>query len=492
MAAFPYRRALRLLLVQGSLWLALAGSVMLPTFLPDVFRPLDFALDDWRTRFDLQAGPESRIVIIDVDERSIARQGAWPWPRPTIARLLQILIDDYGVASIAIDMVFPEPRPNDDVLDVQFKRAQLTGAVVYDLEHRDLPMLRLALPSPIPLRTADQAPRIDGSPVVANHAAIMPGRVGHINPIFDTDGAVRRVYPIICNKGADCLPSLTVNSYAGMLAHPKLDLHRGQGLLSPAWELAINADDGTAIATIPVSRGGELVVPYRHNKKDWVSISASDILDHKPAPGLLKGVMVLMGGTALGLSDVIATPISPVAAGLEPHAEILSALLDNDFAYVPQWGLVLDVLLLFPFCLLLAWLLGRFSKPSHRVAVFPVWFALTWACGAAVSIFALRSANLLLPLSPLLLFPPLALALTLLAELYRTGAERAGIFSLLSAYLPRSVAARLVSVSQAGAPVDNAVDASRREITVMLADIHGFAGLTENQSPEIVARLMQR
>ena len=492
MSVFSVRQTIRLVLIQSSLWCALAASVMLPAFLPAVFQPLDHALDDWRLRFDLRAGPEARLVIVDVDERSIAQHGAWPWSRPTIARLLQILIDDYGVSSIAIDMVFPESRADDAILSQQLKRAPITGAVVFDLEHRGLPALPFPLPSPIRLHIDADAPRVIGTPVVANHAAIMPARVGHINPVFDSDGAVRRVYPLICSKTSDCLSTLTLHAYAGMLDASTYVLQRGHGVLAPVWELIVRAEDGSAMVTMPVSKDGSLVVPYRHQKQDWVSISAVDILDHKPQAALLKGVMVLMGGTALGLADVISTPINPVAAGLEPHAEILSALLDQDFAYVPRWGLLLDVLLLSPFCLLLAWLLRRFNKPIQRVALFPSWFALTWLCGAVVAIVALRGFNLLLPLSPLLLFPPLALALTLSAELYRTGSERAGIFTLLSAYLPRPVADRLVSVSNAGARLDTAVDASRREITVIFADIHGFVGLTEKESPEVVARLMQR
>jgi adenylate cyclase len=107
-------------------------------------------------------------------------------------------------------------------------------------------------------------------------------------------------------------------------------------------------------------------------------------------------------------------------------------------------------------------------------------------------IIALRSANLLLPLTPLLLFPPLALLLLLSAELYRAGSENAGVLTLLSAYLPRQVASRLAAFSRVGNSIDTTVDASRREITVFFADVHGFAGLSEGLPPEVIARLMQR
>jgi adenylate cyclase len=240
---------------------------------------------------------------------------------------------------------------------------------------------------------------------------------------------------------------------------------------------------------MPLGLDGSLVVPYRHAKRDWTSVSASDILNRKIDPAVLKGVIILMGGTALGLSDVIATPLGPVAAGLEPHAEVLSALLDNQFAVVPKWGWILDAALLLPFALLLGWMIGRYDKPLHRAFIFPLWLLLTWGGGAVISLAVLRTDDLLLPLAPLLLFPPLAVLLLLTTELYRTGHERAGVMNLLAAYLPRQVAQRL-SASAGG--VDATVDAARREITVLFADIHGFAGLSEGRSPEAVARLMQR
>ncbi len=470
------------------LGLALCASLIAPSVLPALFTPVDHALNDWRMRFSIQPHSEARIVIVDVDEHSLAEQGAWPWPRDTLARLLQTLIDDYHVAGIAVDMVFPEQRPNDKLLAAQLSRPEVTGAVVYDLDQRNLAALKFVLPPTMPVKLEQGAPRVPGVPVVTNHADLLPTRVGHITPIFDSDGAVRRLPPLVCAAGSDCRPNLALAAYAGMVDNPRLSLQRGRGPLSAPWELALQTDDGATLVTLPLAKDGSMVVPYRHSRQDWTSVSATDVLQHKPDPAVLKGVLVLIGGTALGLSDVIATPLGPVAAGLEPHVEILSALLDDDFAHVPQWGIALVGILLLPFALLLGWLIGRYEKPIQRAAIFPAWLLLTWASGAVLAMIALRGVSLLLPLSPLLIFPPLALLLILSVELYRAGRDRAGVLALLSAYLPRQVANRLSAFGQ----VNTAVDASRREITVLFADIHGFAGLSESSAPEVVARLMQR
>jgi adenylate cyclase len=302
---------------------------------------------------------------------------------------------------------------------------------------------------------------------------------------------VRRLPPFLCaptpGRADDCLPTLALASFASLLPAPQLRLHAGRGLLAPAWLLDVESD-GTLVASLPLARDGTLVVPYRHRASDWTSIAATDILSGSVDPALLQGSMVLIGSTALGLSDVIATPFKSVAGGFEPHAEILSALLDDDFAYAPRWGWLLDAALLLPLALLLAGAALRYRLPSQHVAVFPLWLAGSWSVLAAVAVLGLNQFNLLLPLLPLLLFPPLALSFVVLAELYLAGRSRIGALAILSAYLPRPVARRLALIGHAS----TGMDVTRREITVLFADVRGFSGISESHSPEIVGSLMQR
>jgi adenylate cyclase len=471
--------------------IALATALFATTLFPPL-KPIDHVLDDWRMHAVLSTQEEERIVVVDIDEQSVAQLGVWPWPRTTVAKLLKTLIDDYGVSSIAVDMFIPEPGAGDDELATQFSRPQVTGAVVYDLEHRNLRSLSLRLPAPPPLTVIDGAPLQNGILVVANHAGLIPGQVGHITPYFDDDGALRRVPPLVCTDKLNCRPILTLSAYASLIDRPRMVLEKGQGLLASPWSLAISGAVGAPIVNIPLDSNGALIVPYRHTNATWVRASAADVLTGKVNPAVMKNVMVLLGGTALGMGDVIATPASPVAAGLEPHVEILAALLDNDFLTAPRGGLLFDTLLMLPFIAVMA--LGRFRKPAQRAAIFPIWLLAAWGFGAAMAMLAFTRMSLLLPLTPLLLFPPLALLLVGLLELYRSGSEHDGVLALLAAYLPRPVAIRLAGLTHQGHArgKEVGVDATRREITVLFADIHGFAGITEGRPPELIARLMQR
>src|SRR5690606_14870882 len=81
---------------------AAAGLLRLP-----VFDALDRLAYDTQLRWR-QAPLDERVVIVDIDERSLAEQGRWPWPRETIARLARELTDRAGAAVVGFDILFAE------------------------------------------------------------------------------------------------------------------------------------------------------------------------------------------------------------------------------------------------------------------------------------------------------------------------------------------------------------------------------------------------
>ncbi|WP_395007555.1 CHASE2 domain-containing protein, partial [Undibacterium sp.] len=182
-----FREKIRLLV----LLIALSFSILSSDFFPEVTRPLDNALNDWRIRISIgitqwQAKKnnldlkERRFVIIDIDERSVFEQGPWPWPREKIANMMQILLDEYGVSGLALDIVFPEEKSADSLLAVQIQRPEVTGAVVYDLLDRKLPALAHLPAYTVPIALSEGLPLAFGVPVTSNNHKVMPKRVGHI------------------------------------------------------------------------------------------------------------------------------------------------------------------------------------------------------------------------------------------------------------------------------------------------------------------------
>ncbi|MBR7801492.1 CHASE2 domain-containing protein [Undibacterium fentianense] len=472
---------------------------------PDFTAPIENTLSDWRTRAAIQYSDwqahsakldryEQRLVLIDIDEKSVAEQGPWPWPRDKVAALIANLVDHYGVAGVALDIVFPEARNQDKILAEQMQRPEITGAVVYDLQDRRLPELSGRLPESYPIQLAVNAPRFSGIPVTSNHAAIMPARVGHITPIYDADGSIRHVPPILCQRNATvmCRPLLEIQAFAALMENPNFKLQAGTGLFAASWELLIQDGPEAVVATIPLNKDGAIVVPYRHSQHDWLAISASDILERRSSSKALKGTIALIGSTALGMADVIVTPSNPEASGMIAHAEVLSALFDEGFIFEPRWVSLLVFIILLPLVLVLEFAMRRIKRPAVLTLFYPSWLAFAWSGSMLIAMVCFIQWKWQIPLTPLFLFPPLMILTAILFALHRSNIERVGVFGLLATYLPKEVAKRLTTTEGGSKKPNTALDATRREITVLFADIRGFTGLVENARPEVVAILMHK
>lgn len=63
---------------------------------------------DIRLNLTMLRTVDDRIVIVDIDEKSLAQVGRWPWSRDKLALLMDNLFDFYKVAVTGFDVVFPE------------------------------------------------------------------------------------------------------------------------------------------------------------------------------------------------------------------------------------------------------------------------------------------------------------------------------------------------------------------------------------------------
>src|SRR5450631_4195849 len=72
-------------------------------------------------RFDPRVKTARPVTIIDIDEKSLAKFGQWPWPRTRIADMVANLTE-LGAVVIAFDVIFSEPdRLNPDVAADTFR-----------------------------------------------------------------------------------------------------------------------------------------------------------------------------------------------------------------------------------------------------------------------------------------------------------------------------------------------------------------------------------
>lgn len=421
----------------------------------------------WRVAAKRQ--DERRLIIVDIDERSLQEIGPWPWPRSIQARLSQRLAEQ-GASLQILDLVFFDPRADDGVLASRFRETRPVLGQVFALEQGGEPRIgrlagALAWPTcPAPFQVARG--------FLANVPGIVPGLVGHITPRISRDGVIRHQPAVICYDER-AYPSLAISAFMQGAGVRQLSLKRGEVGLDPAWKLV---GVPTLAEGIPLDDRGDMRVPWSLHPHSFVSVSAADVLAGRVPAGLLRNAWVLVGSTAFGLNDSIATPFSGAEAGLLVHAELLGGLIDGRIPYTPlaaPWyraGLALLGLAL------LAGVSAWLRLPSYGVPLI----ALAWA-GLLFGLHAFllaRHALWLGWLSPALYCLLLGFLLSLL-EQARLRFERNRLYSHLSSYLPGPVAASL-----ALQPPSSAIKAQRREISVLFADIRNFSAYCEARPSE--------
>ncbi len=445
-------------------------------FFPTVLKGIEERSGGVLWRLNPIQADEQRVILVDIDERSLHEVGPWPWSREKMAQLAQQL-GEQGASQQIYDMVFPDARPDDARLTQAFRQQPTILAQVFDLNagsQVELGQLQAGLSQP----TCQGAPFPQAISYIGNTATLRGANAGHITPRIASDGAVRHIPALICHQ-KQAYPALALAALlqGGAPQASPLKLEAGLGGLDAAWYLSLPG------FRIPLDHNGDIRVPYRLDPKSFVSVPAADILNGRVPKGLFDGAWALVGTTAFGLNDAVPTPHGGAAAGLGVHAQLLTALLDNRVPYTPQAAPLIHVLLA-----LLG--VGVLLCTASRRRALPVYVLPTAAALLAVGLFVLQGGLLLRAsiwlgwVQPAAFIVLSGLSLTV-AESARVRFERERLFGHLSSYLPESVAKAL-----ALQPASDAIEAERREVTVMFADIRNFSAYCEACPPEESAALL--
>jgi adenylate cyclase len=288
-------------------------------------------------------------VIVEIDETSLRRYGQWPWPRTLLARLVST-IGAGGPAAIGIDILMPErdrlsPSALPDLVpgldrDLSERlRGLPSNEAVLAAALRDqpavlgvagvggaadparvsgrLPPVRIAGPDPVPfvrhfaglLRSVDE---IDGA--AAGHGLIS----------VDLDAGVVRRMPLIAAVGETLVPAFGLEMLRVAAAMPALAVRAGHGVEAV----------GVGDLHVPTERDGSVWVHYTRSDATRF-VSAADVLSGVIAADRFERKLVLVGVTAIGLSDYQPTPVSDRMPGVEIHAQLLEGIFDGDLLSRP-------------------------------------------------------------------------------------------------------------------------------------------------------------
>jgi adenylate cyclase len=455
---------------------------------------------DTYQRIDHRVKTARPVTIVDIDEKSLAKFGQWPWPRTRIADIVSNLTR-LGAVVIAFDVIFSEPdRLNPDVAadtfrdldeatreklrslpsnDQLFADAMRRSRVVLGesgLPHvqteidNTLPVTGLAMLGEDPQRFMFEFPGLLRNTPVLEAAAGGRGLLT-INP--ERDGIVRRV-PMIMQAQGTTMPSLTFEILRVATGTDTIFIKSDQA--------GINSI-GVKGFQVPTDRNGQLWVHFARNDPS-IYVPAVDVLEGTVPPEKIRGKLVLIGTSAVGLNDIKTTPVSPAMPGVEIHAQVLEAALTKSLLSQPPFGPTVE----FGAALLLGLLVIAFA-PSFGPTTLVVVGALFATLLVGTSWYFYTHDRLLIDFTyPLL--STTAIYLTLIfTSFVREQRQRQQIRSAFGQYLSPALVAQL-----AQSPEKLVLGGEEREMTIMFSDVRGFTTISESykHDPQGLTTLMNR
>ncbi len=488
----------------------------------DALHRLDDVIYDARLRATAPRTLDPRIVIIDIDEKSLAEVGRWPWGRNWLATMITELMNRQHVAVVGFDVVFGEadessglkqlrqlaqsdlreiPRFVDQVqrmepildYDAAFAQALQKRPVVLgyyftsDREGRT----NGTLPAPVFKPEALEGQAVGFThwtgfganlEVLANAAP----RAGFFNSLTDRDGVVRAV-PLIAEYKGQYYESLALAVFRTLVGGPAVtpgfvpasDLTAGHRPLE-----RIDLTQAPSRISIPVDERVAVLVPYRGaggaGGESFRYVSAADLLAGRLPPDSLNGKIVLVGTTAPGLLDLRVTPVGETYPGVETHANVVSALLDNRLFVKPDYAAGYEV-----FVLLVAGLVLALMLPQLTAASAVALSVLVLGAVVGLNVWLFVAFGQVLPLASALTMALTAFALNMSYGYFVESRSKRELAQLFGTYVPPELVDEMLLH-----PDSYSMKATSKELTVMFCDMRGFTKMSEQMEPTELQALL--
>ena len=478
---------------------------------------MDALIYDAKVRLTMPRSIDQRVVILDIDEKSLAEQGRWPWGRDKLATLMNKLFDQYGVRLVGFDVVFAEPDESSGLKSLESLAKN---------ELKDIPGFQTSLRDLRPLLDNDArfAAALKNRPVILGYyfsskeggassgaapdsvfpAGTFSGRriaftqwvsyggnlpefqkaaagAGHFNPLVDQDGTSRRV-PLLVEYKGQYYESLALAMVRNLLGGPPIT--PGYPGSSPASYAAMEWLDlqaaGGGVMRIPVDENAATLIPYRGFQGSFPYISITDVLNDRVPKDQLAGRVIVVGTTAPGLMDLRATPVGAAYPGVEIHANLIAGMLDGAIKHKAPYILGADVLLVLISGAVMAFLLPMLSPlRATLVGVLLLLLALI------VNFSFWHVSNVVLPLANGIIAIVLLYAMNMSWGYFVESRTKRQLTGLFGQYVPPEL------VEEMSRDPENYSMAGRKaELTVLFSDVRGFTTISEGLEPDQLASLM--
>jgi adenylate cyclase len=469
------------------------------TFPSQAFRLTALVFDAYQV-IQPRLATDPPVAVVDIDEASIEKLGQWPWSRTTVAEIVN-RASGLGAAAIGFDIVFSEPDRTAPARLVEAMRQQGVAIEIgSELPDPDVELTEAVAVNPVALgialsnETTAPAPdpkagfsfvgpdpqarllpysgALSNLPALTQHATAM----GYFS-FPPTPDNIIRTFPLISRSGDRLYPALSVETL-------RIAQQAGSFVLRSAGTEAGSAitDLRVGALDVPLSGDGEIWI-YYSGLPNMPVISAADLVDPAKAAtlmGQIQGRILLVGTSAVGLRDIVATPVDPAVAGVRVHAEIIDQIASGVFLQRPDWMVGAERSAAIAAGLVLLLVLAT-ATPALSVATALLLAGLV--AGGSWLAFS-RALTLFDPLLPLAgLGAVLLTALPLLLML--THREKRFVRESFGRYLSPTLVERLSEN-----PEGLTLGGEDRELTILFSDIRGFTTLSEKLTPTELTGLL--
>lgn len=345
------------------------------------------------------------VYVIDIDEKSLAEVGQWPWPRTIMAELVEKTFEQQA-AGLAFDIVFAEPDglspenvkhlwnldeetknslsrvpPHDLTFSRTVSQYPVVAGQVFTFysegkgENEDslgiMPKSLIESSTEVPL--SNYIKKATGA--VRNLPGIeykSPG-LGHFTIGFDVDSVARYV-PMLIQYEEEIFPSLSLEL-----------LRLSMGIEDIKAEVDDTGVKNLTVGdyTFPTNNHANYWVHFRHHNRDRY-VSAVDVLNGNLPEGTLAGKIAIIGTSAMGLFDLRSSPLDAILPGVDVHMQVLETILDGDFLHRPEWLKTAEILFVLLVGLLMMLLMEKQS--AIKSFIFAT-FVISGTLGSCIWIF---------------------------------------------------------------------------------------------------------
>lgn len=474
---------------------------------------LDNIAYDFRLKLTTPNTIDPRIVILDIDDKSLAAEGHWPWPRNKLSELVDILFEHYQIRLLAFDITFPEKDTSSGLsvfkklADNQLKNnyeflatlEKIIPKLEYDqlfaqsLQNRNIVLgyytdtqinpAQKETSLPTSIGDAQQYKFTDnfftakgygGNLHILQKATKQGGYFN--NPFVDQDGSYRRL-PLLSVYDNQLYESLSFSILKNLFPDEDITfnaLDYSDKVSSRLESVQIGS------LNIPVNEKSTILVPYLGKQGSFKYISATEVLTFNVDKVDLNDKIVILGSTAAGILDLRSTPVQHIYPGVEIHANIVSGILDQRIKYQPSYLTGLQ----FIFIVTLS-TIGIIFFPKYSAGKLSALFVSLIIIITVSNFYLWQKLHIAALLATPVIFVSLIFTTQMTFSYLLESYNKKFLSTLFGQYIPSELVDEMVKSNESFS-----MDAENKELTVLFSDVRGFTSISEKLEADELAKLI--